>query len=56
MTGFKRLSGLSDVDVDNFCDAERAHMKENIVAVVRRTQPPIHIILLYDLLSIYTLG
>eukprot|EP00981_Chlorochromonas_danica_P002344 scaffold453_cov187-Ochromonas_danica.AAC.14 len=33
MTGFKRLSGLSDVDVDNFCDAERAHMKENIVAV-----------------------
>lgn len=34
MSGYKRLSGMSDVDIDTFCDSERAHMRENIVAVV----------------------
>lgn len=39
MSGFKRVSGMADVDVDLFCDADRAHMKENIVAVVSIPSP-----------------
>lgn len=36
MTAFQRISGISEVDIDMFCDGERSHMKENIVTVVCR--------------------
>ncbi len=34
MTAFQRISGISEVDIDLFCDGERPHMKENLVTVV----------------------
>ncbi len=33
MTGFQRISGMSEVDIDLFCDGERPHMKEGMVLV-----------------------
>lgn len=33
MIVYQRLSGISEVDIDIFCDPERPHMKENIVSV-----------------------
>lgn len=31
--GFQRLSGMSEVDIEIFCDAERQHIKEGMVMV-----------------------
>lgn len=33
LTGGKRLSAMSDTDMDLFCDGERRHMKENMLMV-----------------------
>ncbi len=39
MTAFQRISGISEVDIDLFCDGERPHMKENLVTVVSYDGP-----------------
>lgn len=33
ITGFQRVCGLAEVDVEIFCDAERQHIKEGVVLV-----------------------
>eukprot|EP01038_Epipyxis_sp_PR26KG_P008133 gene8133-11011_t len=33
ISGFQRVSGMSEMDIDIFCDSERQHMKESIVMV-----------------------
>jgi hypothetical protein len=33
VVGFQRLSEMSEVDIDLFCDSERQHMKESLVLV-----------------------
>lgn len=34
VTGFQRISNMSEIDIDVFCDGERQHMKEGLVLVV----------------------
>ena len=31
LQSFQRLSGLSEAEIDQFCDPERAHLKEGLV-------------------------
>ena len=33
ITGFQRMCGLAEVDIEIFCDAERQHIKEGVVLV-----------------------